>query len=302
MRRLALLPLLLVLLAPARAQEPVDLRLRLDVGDSFTQRTTVQQDIEQTVMGTAQTIKQNIGITTRFDVEAATEDVYGIRATYTGVRFEMNGPMGAVRYDSDSPPAEPNPMSAGYAALAGQSFTFTADPAGHVLAVEGIEAMLSVMVDAVVATDEAQREAMKKSLEAQFGSEAVRGQLESTFALYPDAPVAVGDTWTREVALRAGMPMDLTNTYRLERVEGGEAVIAVTGTITTGDGPPMDMGGAKIAFDLDGTQSGHVRLDRASGMVRGAEFEQAISGEAVVNGSMTLPMEITSAIETETLD
>ena len=302
MRRL--LPLLAVVLfvTPARAQGPVDLHLRLDVGDAFSQRMTAQQEIEQTVMGSKQTIKQTIGMTTRYAVEAASDSIYGVRAVYTAVRYDMDGPMGSVRYDSADPPAEVSPAAAGYAALVGQGFSFTVSPMGHVYAVEGVEAMIDAVIDALEAPDEAQREAIRASLQAQFGDEAIRGQLANTFAHYPGEPVSVGDTWRREVSLRAGMPMDLTNTYRLEAIEDGAAVIAVSSQIETGDGPPMSMAGAEIAFDLDGTQTGTLRLDPDTGMVRASTFDQNLAGEAVVNGAMTRPMTIASTIAVETVD
>ncbi len=246
-------------------------------------------------MGQEQNVKNKIELGYRFDVLSASDEAFEVRMTYYRVRFEQEGPMGAISYDSENPP-ETVPMQArGFSALVGQSMTMKLDPMGKVLEVKGVDDMLERMLAQYGEIDETMRGQIEQSLRGQFGEEAMTSQMESMFAIYPEEDVAVGDTWSREVSVRSGLPLKVTTNYRLAGLEGNRAALEMEGKILPDADGPVNMGGMQIEFDITGTQKGTAVMDVSTGLIVEATSEQEVSGDMVVNdGAMTWPLVLTT--------
>ncbi|GIV60971.1 hypothetical protein GQ464_001075 [Rhodocaloribacter litoris] len=292
LKRAGLPLLLLVLVAATLTPEPaVRLRLNLKEGASYKMYNQIEQAVEQVVMGQEQNVKNQIGIGYRFDVLAARDQVFDVKLTYYKVKFSQEGPMGTISYDSENPPETVPPQAQGFAALGGQSLTLKLDAMGKVLDVGGVEDMIARMVEGLGQADAATRAQIEQSLRQQFGREAMSSQMEAMFAVYPEGEVAVGDTWTREVAVNAGLPLKLASTYRLTAYEGGRATLEIESQIRPGTDGPVNMGGMEIEFDISGSQKGTAVMDAETGLILEAEARQEVAGDMIVNGgAMTWPL------------
>ena len=286
--------LLTVLVASAAFHnDKVTLRLHLKEGDSYRLYNLIDQDINQVVMGQEQAVKQQIGMGYQYDVLSADEGVYRVKMTYYRIYFKQSGPMGEILYDSESPP-ETLPMQAkGFAGLLGQSLTLTFNERGIVTDVVGVDEMLANIMKQFEEVDPAMKAQMEQGMQRQFGAEAIKSQMETMFAIYPEDPVGVGDTWSKDVTLNTGLPLKIATTYRVETIENGQAKLAVKSNITAASDEPMNMGGMEIVLDLSGTQNGTVLMEVPTGMVVNSEMEQRVSGDMIVNdGAMTWPLDM----------
>ncbi len=287
--------LLLTVLAASAAfhNDKVTLRLHLKEGDSYRLYNLIDQDINQVVMGQEQAVKQQIGMGYQYDVLSADEGVYQVKMTYYRIYFKQSGPMGDILYDSESPP-ETLPMQAkGFAGLMGQSLTLTFNERGIVTEVVGVDEMLANIMKEFEEIDPAMKAQMEQGMQRQFGAEAIKSQMETMFAIYPEDPVGVGDTWSKDVTLNSGLPLKIATTYRVETIENGQAKLAVKSDITAASDEPMNMGGMEIELDLSGTQNGTALMEVATGMVVNSEMEQRVSGDMIVNdGEMTWPLDM----------
>ncbi|WP_457652587.1 DUF6263 family protein [Rhodocaloribacter sp.] len=289
----SLLLLTLLVASAAFHNDKVTLRLHLKEGDSYRLYNLIDQDINQVVMGQEQAVKQQIGMGYRYDVLGVDEGVYQVKMTYYRVYFKQSGPMGDILYDSENPP-ETVPMQAkGFAGLLGQSLTLTFDEMGHVQDVAGADEMLANVMKQFEEVDPAMKAQMEQGMRRQFGAEAIKSQMGTMFAIYPEDPVGVGDTWTRDVTLNSGLPLKIATTYRVDALEDGQAKLAVESNITAASDEPMNMGGMEIELDLSGTQNGTVLMEVATGMVVDSEIAQRVSGDMIVNdGAMTWPLDM----------
>ena len=287
--------LLFIVLAASTAfhNDKVSLRLHLKAGDSYRLYNLIDQDINQVVMGQEQAVKQKIGMGYRYDVLSADDGVYRVKVTYYRIYFEQSGPMGDILYDSENPP-ETLPMQAkGFAGLQGQSLTLTFNDRGLVQDVAGVDEMLANVMKQFEEIDPAMKAQVEQGLRQQFGAEAIKSQMETMFAIYPEEPVGVGDTWSKDVVLNTGLPLKIATTYRVASIEGGRAALAIQSNITAAGDEPMNMGGMEIVLDLSGTQKGMATMELGSGMVVASEMEQQVSGDMLVNdGAMTWPLDM----------
>ncbi len=279
--------------ASAFHHDKVTLRLHLKKGDSYRLYQLIDQDINQVVMGQEQAVKQQIGFGYQYDVLDAKDGLYTVKATYYRVYFKQSGPMGELLYDSQSPP-ETVPMQAkGFAGLLGQSLTMTFTEKGLVSEISGVDSLLANIMEQFGEVDPAMKAQVEQGMERQFGAEAIKSQMETMFALYPEEPVGVGDTWTKELTLNTGLPLKIATTYRVEALEDGLAKLAVTSDITAASDEPLNMGGMEIELDLSGTQTGTASMEVDTGMVVASEMQQHVSGDMVVNdGAMTWPLDM----------
>jgi hypothetical protein len=279
--RIALALAAAVACSVARAQEDkLELRLRLKEGAVYRLKTTVEQRINQTVGPNAQATEQTFAVGYRMAVESV--DAAGnmkVATTYDAVLFRQKGPSGAVEYDSANPPKQVPAAAKAFAALAGLGFKSTVTPAGRVTAVEGLDAMSAEMVRKLELPDGPQKAAVQKALSEQFGEEAMKQNLQNMFALYPENPVAVGESWQRRVVVAKGFPMVLDGAYTLKSRDGGVARVEIRATLSPNEAAgPVELGTGRMSYELKGEQSGTADVDEATGWTRSLTTNQTVSG------------------------
>ena len=278
----------LLVCGAARAQEgKLELRLRLKQGETYRVRTTVEQKINQTAGANQQVTEQTIGVGYAIAVSAV-DGAGNMKVTtkYDSVLFRQKGPSGAVEYDSTNAPKQVPPAARAFAALSGLHYGATLTPAGQVAAVEGLDAMLADMVRNLELPEGPTKAAVQKVLTEQFGEEAMKQNVQGMFALYPDEPVAVGDSWRRKVVVAKGFPVVIDATYTLKARDAGVATVEVKATLSPNEAAgPVDLGTGKMSYDLKGEQSGSVQIDEATGWTRSLTTEQLVSGTIRFQGT-----------------
>lgn len=248
----------------AAAQDAGPYRLRLNLEEGATYRVTVvnERQIDQEIQGRTMENASTDTLTYIYDVVEVSDDgVMTVEMTYEQTGAE-NGPR---------------------AALVGQSVTFRITPAGEVVEVQGVQALLDSMFAAMEAPNEQAAAMMKERLKGQFGPDALRSSVGKTFAFYPDEPVGIGDSWTAQYRIESIMPIQVQATYTLESVENGVATLGVDATMTSpSDSEPVQMGPAELDIAVDGAQNGTLRVDLATGFPMEIQYMQDLSGEGEV--------------------
>jgi hypothetical protein len=305
-RRLVILPVFTgLLLAAAQAGDKVDLKLRLKPGDTHHLVEVIEQKIVQTLPGgNEQKLEQDM----RFGLamKAKSVDPNGITeldSTYESVAFRMRHPMmGTLEYDSEKPQKDKDAASVAdaFSALLNKTITARVRANGEVVDIGGTEALLKAMEKKLDEIDDPMAKMAFEGMKEQFNADAMKHSMQAFLAMFPDAPVAVGDTWNRKLSFTAGMPLNTNNTYKLREVREQTAVIEVRSEIATNADEEMEMGGMSMTYDLKGTQQGTLEVDVKSGMVTGGKMKQILKGEISVGGApqgaMKIPMQIDSEI------
>jgi hypothetical protein len=283
---------------PARAQEKVTLRLNLKPGQTYTLSQTTHQEINQTIGGNPQTMKQAFTFTYSFKPSKVDPDGT-IHGTYKhdAITVKMQGPGGQVDYDSSRDKEPPtNPMAKPFAALVGKELQVVMTPRGEVKELKGADEILAAVLESMGDLPEQVRATAKQQMESQFGEAAMKESFEQMTAIYPKDPVAVGESWDVEHRVTAGMPMVINTTYTLKSLDGGRATLDFKGTAKTDpDAPAGIVPGAK--FSLEGTQTGSLALDQATGWIASGTLKQAMDGKMSVDvggQQVEVPMQIKS--------
>lgn len=275
----------------------LDLQLRLEQGKTYGTKMVADQTITQTIQGQTQDIQQTIGMAYTYKVTKVESDGSAlVDAVYEWILYSQDGPMGKSEYDSSKPPATIPDAAVGYAALLGQGFSMKLTPLGEVADIQGVDAMLSSILDALNVPEGSARDAVQETLEAQFGEEALAESFEKATAIYPDKSLSAGDSWSKRLTLATGMPMIIDNTWTLKSRKDGVAFVDVKSTIAPNpDAEPLEISGMSVSYEVSGDQTGTLELDEATGWPLRSHMTQNLSGQISAAG-MTWPVTITSTI------
>jgi len=184
-------------------------------------------------------------------------------------------------------------------AMKGQSVTMAVSPKGAVSNVQGLDALQQAVEAKLELPD--MLKGMKKQLAEQVaGQKAMTARFEQVFSMYPDGPVAPGQTWTRTVPLGAGAPADATTVYTLKEVQDS-ALVLDEQTTYKGSGEGLPGMGADVKLDVSGTGTGSVELDRATGWPRVRKSSGKITGNAKLGkegGPINMDLALTIDLDT----
>ncbi|MDP5169780.1 MAG: DUF6263 family protein, partial [Bacteroidia bacterium] len=285
---LLMLFLVVTALAEAPAGPKALLRVNLSVGDKLSYHSMTDQLIVQDIMGMKQEMKQQIGLTYDMVVESKESGVYTLSYTYTRSQFMMDaGPMmGKVEYDSDTHEGEIEAMARGYAATVGKSFSVKMDERGQVLEITGVDEMISSMMEDFADLPEAEREAIKTSLQTQFGGEALKGSIQASSPVYPEKKVKAGSSWESAYRTESGFSLDITSSTAVTSLNGEEAVLTATLSQASDPETSMEMSGMKLVYDIKGGGETTSTVSLGNGMLSKSTTVQNLSGEVTASGGM----------------
>lgn len=275
----------------------VQFRLRLEKGHSFRSETVTHQVITQSVGGQEIKVDTAIGTTYKYDVQEVSPDgTATLKVTIDGMSMSLDVPNMKVEYDSANPPDEIPPQAQGAAAMVGTSFNMEMNSRGEVTRVEGVETML----EAVLA--KGGDAAVKEQLSKQFNSDAMMATMQGMLAPYPDKPVGVGDSWSSNMSVTAGFPMQIDSTYTLKERAGGMATLAVESTIKTDpDADPIAIGPAKAKVEIGGKRTGQMVVHETAGWTISSELDMDFKGSLKIVGvEMSIPITVTGKMTVKT--
>jgi len=273
------------------------LEARPNAGDNFTLTMEMDQSVDMSMMGQSIPMDQKQTYNYLYNiVEVDEEGVFMLEQELSRIRGSVESSMmGSQSFDTDD--GEAGQVGEQMKAMIGVPIRARLTKKGEVVSVEGVEDLQARM------SEEAFDEAQRKILEDALDPETFAQNLQ-TFSFYPDAPIAVGDSWTTTSSVRLGFPMTLESTYTLTRVEGTTAYLDVAvDTYTPDDAEPMAMGGGEMTMDMTGTMTGTAEVDLPSGLMTTMTTDQSMEADATVEAqgrTMDMQMSITGTM-TQTL-
>ncbi|WP_029274439.1 DUF6263 family protein [Pedobacter borealis] len=257
----------------AFAQKTYVLRQNYPTGYKYDFTLTSEQIINQKIAGRDVHLTQSIGTDYTFDITEGHSGEKDVKVIYNRIFMKsvaMGNTMTLKSDDQDS--TKKNPFSG----LKGASFYMTVAPNGAIKTVAGIDKMLDNMA-ARMTKDTSQVKQIKNALSKQFSNEVIKQTMESSFKIYPDKPVKIGDSWTVDTKMQMSMPIETITQYTLKEVKDGIAILSVKGTLVSKGN--FEVMGNKMETDLQGTNSGETSLDMKTGIVLNSHLRVELYGK-----------------------
>ncbi|MCH8534932.1 MAG: DUF6263 family protein [Flavobacteriaceae bacterium] len=278
MKKLTLLTLVLITLMSCGQQDKIELGLDLKEGETYSYNSSVQMNLNQMMMGQEADVEMQMDAHMSFLNQGKNGSHSQLEGQYDYISFSTAMPQMQMKVSSDELDAE-NPMSSIFNQMVNQKFNFELSSTGRVHAVKGIEALLSKLIKDNEEISEMEKMQLEAQIQQTYGAEALSNNLETTFAIYPDKKVKIGDTWTVITQLQNDYPAQVKTTYTLVDFDDDYVYLEGEGEVATVEGEEaMEVNGMAFNFDLKGDHTSQIKLDRKTGWIIDAEILQNAKG------------------------
>jgi len=268
------------------------LEYTLKKGNTFTIKQNAEQIITQEFEGTKHEIINKIDGILEFQVLEKKENNYKIAFTFKDINLLMTSSIqGELMNVKAKDFSEEDAQSKIFNSLLDTPVEITLSKTGDIIKVIGGDSLISKMVDMSGIEDEFSKSLMTKSLEKDFGSEALSNNYKQMTFFYPEKEVVIGDTWQNKYSGK----LNTINTWTLSDITSSNTFIDGKAAVT------MNVNEETTSMELTGTQETKIIADAASGFIKKMEVEgmsQGTSTMAHIEGAI-IPTSIKSIITYE---
>jgi len=283
-------------------------RLKLEGGKQYYMQTITEQQISDPTPAKGETAVMIVGTGAKLDVSNI--DANGnaqVTYTYKWIQIGVKGATGDKVYDSSKKDSSISPELQWFAPLLEESFSLTITPEGRISEIKGLDKVRTNVRQKL--PQGPMQELAMSSLNQWLDDQTLREGIENSMAIYPDKPVGIGDSWSRNVTYSSGSAMILENKWTLKERKNGVAVIEVVSTIKPNpEAKPVEMGspGMTSSSEFTGNQQGLIEMQESTGLIIKSKIHQQMSGQNKITrpdtpDKITL-MDITGVLTLETSD
>ncbi len=293
MKYFTALLLLLISSVPLSAQSILE--YKLEKGATFTIKQDAEQVITQEIDGATHELINKINGILEFKVLMQRDSTYEIALTFKDLNLKMTSSIqGELMNVHAKEVNEDDMQSKIFSSLLNSPVQMVLAKTGDILEVKGGDRLVLKMAEASGLEDGFSLNMMKKSLQKEFGSEALSESYKQMTFIYPKKPVKIGDTWKNEYVGKLGAK----NTWTLEALSENEAIIHGRADVT------MDVTELATAMKLTGTQQTRIITDPASGFIKIMTVEGLSKGNSTMTqmADQEIPTTIKSKISYELMD
>ncbi|HEA22329.1 hypothetical protein LCGC14_1489290 [marine sediment metagenome] len=276
-----------------KAQSVLEYRLKKD--DVFTIKQNAEQKIIQELDGASHEITNTIDGILEFKVLAQPDSAYALSLTFKDINLKMTSSIqGELMNVSAKMVNEDDMQSKIFSSLLNRPVQILLSKNGDIIEVTGGDSLVTTMAAASGLEDKFSLNMMKKSLEKEFGSEALSNSYEQMTFIYPNKPVQVGDTWKNKYLGN----LSAENTWTLEALSENDGSISGTANIT------MNVVEMTTTMKLSGMQQTQITIDPSSGFIKKMIVEGEYQGVSTATqmGDQEIPTAVKSKISYELMD
>ena len=275
------------LLLATVAFSQTNLEYNLKEGQVYKIKQEAQQVILQEMDGAKHELTNQISGLLEFQVTKERDTTFEIDLFFRDLNMLMTSSIqGELMNVKASEVKQGDVQSMMFNSLLNEPIHMILSKNGDILEVSGGDSLVAKMSGASGIADEFTLNMMKKSLEKEFGSEALSNSYEQMTFIYPSKPVRVGDSWKNEYQGK----LSARNSWQLEAVSDTSATIKGEAEIT------MDISEPTSIMKLDGSQSTLIQTDLLSGFIVSMKVEGTSKGVTIMAqmGNAEIPTSIQS--------
>ncbi len=284
------------------SNEAVQLKLNLEKGKTYNYGLTTHFDMNMEMMG--QKIASGGDVDYGYKLNVADIDAQGntiLNSTIDAIKFKMSAMGINMGYDSknvgDTTKEDKmsNMFRRIFGGMMGKTFKMTVSPKGEIVKIEGIDEMLNAMIEGMPGSVE-DKAKMRKQMGQSFNADQIKQSFSQAFTVFPDKPVKVGDTWTKNVTYGInGMNNTVDMNFKVKDIKPDEVLLDVTGDIKAAQDMRADTILKKPSFNLTGKELGTMVINRTTGLPKKADIDMTMKGNMEMQGNK-IPMDMKTKI------
>lgn len=263
----------------AEPLEKAELRLQLSEGMRLPLVKVIETELTQASdTGLPEVHKSRLELSMVLTVLRQQPEQSQLAVQYSRIRLTRDAGGRRLEFDSSNPIVQTSasPELTAYKTMVGDGFSYWISAENRVTAVEGFQEFMNRCLGHM--PNAAQRIAML-GIEGSSGEDGLADFVDSTIGLLPyNSAKAIGESWSRQVAIGRPVPMRRTEIYTLKSLDPSIATVQVSAQIepSTSLGHQMDSdGGVRVVVE-GGSLHGNCEIFRDSGLPRHSETTERI--------------------------
>lgn len=289
MKRLLLSTLVALSVAFTCQAKKTELSLHLQQGKAYTQVTDSHITIDQEVQGQQMKMVMDIKGGMTYRVTAVTASGYDMDVQYDSLSMAMQMPQGTMNFSSEKNDAS-DIFSSILKSMKNRPFQVKMTTKGKITEVKNLDKLFDSMFESAPQLPEQQKAQIKSQLMRSYGEDAFKGNVEMTLAIYPDKPVAPGDTWVIENKQKSGMPVEITTTYTYKADDTSDYLITGDSKLQTSNPDQyIENNGMQMKYDMTGTMTSEIKVDKSTGWIKEANLKQEMQGTTTIKANAQMP-------------
>lgn len=271
------------------------LEYNLKRGNVFLIKQNAKQIIAQELDGATHEITNTIDGVLEFKVTEELENSYQISLTFKDLNLLMTSSIqGELINVKAKEVSERDIQSQIFNGMLNNPVEMTLSKSGDIVSVTGGDSLITKMVNASGLEDEFSKNMIKKSLEKDFGSQALSDNYKQMTFVYSNNEVVIGDTWKNEYTGK----LSAKNTWTLKEVNSTSAIITGFANVI------MNVEEQTTKMQLTGSQETKIITDLTSGFITSMVVEGFSEGMSTMAqlGDVQIPTNIKSIITYELIN
>ncbi|MBU2946014.1 DUF6263 family protein [Zobellia uliginosa] len=268
------------------------LEYKLKKNAVFTVKQNAEQIITQELDGASHILTNKINGVLEFKVLEVRDTTYMIALKFKDLNLNMTSSIQGELMDIHAQEVdESNMQSKIFNSLLNRPVEIILNKTGDILEVKGGDSLVVKMAEASGLEDEFSLNMMKKSLQKEFGSEALSNSYKQMTFIYPKKKVQVGNTWKNQYSGK----LQADNIWTLKAITANSANITGTAAVT------MNVVEAGTTMKLTGTQKSDITTNAITGFIKEMNVEGVSKGSSTMTqmGDQEIPTTIQSSITYE---
>lgn len=254
------------------------LEFSLEAGKTYNNEITRNVKNYELSEGSIKETDENLSVGYSFVPERISPDgVTTLEGKIISVSIRRRDQSGSLEFISADSLQQIPLLAQPYAELTGKTFRMKIDKDGSVKELTGMKENLKVITDNFRVNEPSIRESISAALNEEFGDETMIETFERMFSFYPSEAVEIGQTWKKQVRLKAAVPLIIDHEYKLTERNNGVSVIEVNSEIST------DTLNTSLRFS--GSQKGKLQIDEISGWISRAVFNYQVHEDESASAS-----------------
>lgn len=258
-------------------------------GPSFTNTMDMDMRIETEVMGMKMNMNMKMNGGMNFDVLPDSAGLKHLKMTYEDMKMTMDMPALSGMGKGDEMNDILRKMLSAFNGFAIEMLVDSSGTIKEVIGREEFRDKLEKSMDSVL--EGRSNPQVVQSMQQFYDKEQLQNMVGSMFTMYSNGPVAVGDSWTRNIEQVVNSMKTKNETkYTLVSVKDGVAEIECEGKMS-GAGSPEGEEGFKGEAEITGTQKGTLKMKVANGHMVSGDVKMDMDAKIKANG-MKMPMKV----------
>lgn len=269
------------------AYAKTDLRLNLEVGESYHQIMESNSVISQPKIENSQDILMTMRGSMTYTVLQKENEIYNMDVHYDSLSMSMKVNGHSITYSSEKISDSTDYFSSLLFHLKNKTFQIKINEKGKLLDISNIDDIVDLAIGKLSNLDTNTAKKLESDLKNSFGKRSFKNSFESITAIYPPEPVEIGRQWKSVSEINQNMPVRINNTYKFENETDEYYLITGVGSLISFQ--PIDgkyNNSTPYSYEMTGVTDSKITVDKESGWIREATIRQTMEGFSVLKSEL----------------